>query len=132
LALTLVLLAAFLGAAFLGTGCSSTPTTLVESDVPVPPGMQVCFSQGLKRNGPALSGGWFVLWGKVTDAQAQANATAARFAENGWRETHREMLPKLAKLTFTKDVRTCRVDIDARRVDPQSSSASLTVTSSGQ
>ncbi|MFO0827368.1 MAG: hypothetical protein U0572_04390 [Phycisphaerales bacterium] len=113
-------------------GCSSTPTTLVESDVPIPPGMQVCFSEGLKRNGPALTAGWFVLWGNVVDAEQQANATSERFSENGWRETDRIMLPKLAKLTFAKDTRTVLVDIDARRVDPGSSSASITVTSGGQ
>ena len=54
----------------------------------------------------------------------------SRFTDNGWTPVSREMLPKQATLVFAKDVRTCRVVIDARRIDPRSSSATELVTSS--
>jgi len=126
--LTLGSITLVLGVALV-TGCSSTPTMLVESDVPIPVDMQVVFSSELKRSGGTLSGGWFVFWGDVKNVVVVTDETSKRFSENGWRETSREMMPQRASVEFAKGDRTCHVVIDGRRVDPRSSSATLRVSS---
>lgn len=110
------------------SACSTAPTHFVESDVPVPVGMTVRYSTDLKREQGVLSSGWFILWGNITDVNKTANGTVTRFEEDGWRLVEKSISAKRAALTFAKDSRTTRIDIDARRIDPGSSSATVRVS----
>jgi hypothetical protein len=113
------------------TSCATESGTLLDSDLPMPPEMTLRSSNDLQREGPAIVNGWFILWGRVDDVNVTADATASRFEASGWRQTERHMLTKRAALTFAKDDRVCLVEIDARRVDPWSSVATVRVRRAG-
>jgi hypothetical protein len=123
--------AALLAAAVL-SGCGSDrPFTLLDSDVPAPPEMDVRYSFDIARSGGLLSRGRFILSGVVEDINAAANDTVTRYAENGWTLKEQAMLPSLAKLVFVKDQRTATVELIRRRVDPEMSSAVVVVGNAG-
>jgi hypothetical protein len=110
--------------------CSSTPTHFVESDVPIPADTKVRYSTELKRTDGKLTGGWFILWGEILDINKTTSETITRYSNDGWELVEERLLPKQADLRFAKDSRIVRVIIDARRIDPWSSSATVRVASS--
>lgn len=115
------------GVALLG-GCSSDHAlTLLESDVPAPPEMDVRYSFDIVRDGGELSGGRFVLAGRVDDVAVAADETSSRFTTNGWEVRERTLAAAQATLVFAKGTRTVRVEIEKRRIDPQMSSAIVLV-----
>lgn len=116
-----------LAATLVAGACSSTPDTLLESDIPVPPDMVVRYSTDIRREGSTLTGGDFLLAGSVEHLQKSVDTTVERFTSAGWKETSRQMQWALAVLEFSKGPRTCRVEIDARRVDPRMSKTVMRV-----
>lgn len=113
-------------------GCGSDrPLTLVDSDVPVPPEMDVRYAFDIARNGGELSAGRFILSGTVMDVAAAADDTVARYGENGWTLSSRTMQESAATLVFTKGARTSTVEIARRRIDPEMSSAVIVVSRTG-
>ncbi len=117
-------LSSLLAAIFLAAGCASDhPLTLLDSDVPTPPEMDVRYSFDIVRDGGELSGGRFVLAGSVQDIVVAADETVARYAASGWEVRERVVLPAQATLVFAKGARTSRIEIEKRRIDPQMSSA---------
>ena len=105
-------------------GCASDhPLTLLESDVPAPPEMDVRYSFDIVRDGGELSGGRFVLAGRVDDVVKVADETSSRYTSSGWTVRERTVMPAQAVLVFEKGSRTARVEIEKRRIDPQMSSA---------
>jgi len=99
--------------------------------VPLPPSMGVRFSSDIRREGGELTAGRFLLSGAVPDIVAAANETSQRYSEQGWREDERILQSNRASMTFSKDARTVRVDIDRRRVDPDMSTATVRVQRNG-
>jgi hypothetical protein len=123
------LLLVVLGSLAVG-GCSSgPPATLVESDVPLPPEMDVRFASEIDRSGGTLMGGRFLLSGDVRTLKATVDETVLRFSSNGWTEAERTISAERAALLFRKDDRTVRVEIDRRRIDPGMSTALVLVGS---
>ena len=85
--------------------------------------MGVRFSSDIRREGGELTAGRFLLSGPVADIVAAANETSQRYSDNGWREDERVLQSNRAAMTFTKDARTVRVEIDRQ----QGSNAWLTL-----
>ena len=89
--------------------------------------MVVRYSTDIRREGSTLTGGDFLLAGSVEHLQKSVDTTVERFTSAGWKETSRQMQWALAVLEFSKGPRTCRVEIDARRVDPRMSKTVMRV-----
>jgi hypothetical protein len=113
------------------TACGSDhPLTLLDSDVPTPPEMDVRYSFDIVKSGGALSGGRFILSGEVESLADAAEETVQRYSTNGWSLRERRMQTAQALLVFEKGGRTVTVDIQKRRVDPEMSSAVVVVDES--
>lgn len=110
------------------TACGPKQTTLLESDVPSPPGFEVRFSEGITREDGTLSAGRFLLSGSTRDVGQLAGETAGRFTLAGWQPGERTLEGAVAKLVFTKDLRRVDVEIDGRLVSPPNSVAILIVS----
>lgn len=111
-------------------GCSSTPDTILDSDVPLPPGLAVRMSSDVARGEGQLTGGFFLLYGEIDDPVRLAGETRERFALRGWRGTLVYESPHRVRLEFTKDRRVAKVELVSRRVDPMMSSASVRLAES--
>lgn len=117
-------------AALAVAGCSSTPDTILESDVPLPPGLSVRVSSDVTRSDGQLSGGFFLLYGEIDDPVRLAGETRERFVLKGWRGSTVYDSPHRVRLEFTKDRRVAEVELVSRRVDPMMSSGSVRLAES--
>jgi len=123
-------LATILGASLALIGCSSTPDTILESDVPLPPGLAVRASSDVARSEGQLSGGFFLLSGEIDDPVRLGAETRGRFLTFGWQGIVTYESPHLVRLEFTKGRRSARIELVSRRIDPMMSSGSIRLAES--
>lgn len=107
-------------------GCSHD-AMLLESDVPVPNGMETVRSADIRRSEGTVSGGRFVLAGPVNDAGSLMVATRERYRSNGWTTVLLEDGLDHAEGIFEKGNRRARLTIDRRAIEPDMSSGSLEI-----
>jgi len=112
-------------AAALAVGCASGPDTILESDVPLPPGLSIRASSEVDRRDTTLTGGFFVLYGEIDDPIRLGRETAARFATYGWRATPLYESPHRVRLECVKGTRRATVELVSRRIDPMMSSGTV-------
>lgn len=107
--------------------CSSQPTSILESDVPLVPETQVRQSVGAVVKGGALMSGRFICFGTMTSAEEARGAADSRFADRGWglwtRTTSRDRI----QTTYFKQGRHVDVLIEFNSIDPQMSRAVIEV-----
>lgn len=120
----------FLVALLAGAGCSSTPDTILESDVPLPPGLSVRASSDVARSEGQLSAGFFLLYGEIDDPVRLGTETRGRFLNAGWQGIVTYESPRLVRLEFTKGRRAAKVELVSRRIDPMMSSGSVRLAES--
>ncbi|MFM7051391.1 MAG: hypothetical protein ACKOYN_04550 [Planctomycetota bacterium] len=118
------LLAAFAALA----ACAADPV-LLESDVPLPPGMATVRSADIKRGGGTVTGGTFLLAGEVLDAAAAMSTTIERLRGAGWTVSRSERGLDRSSCTAEKGSRVVEVTIDRRALDPAMSTGSIVVRS---
>jgi hypothetical protein len=123
-------LVTILGASLSVIGCSSTPDTILESDVPLPPGLAVRASSDVARSEGQLSGGFFLLYGEIDDPVRLGAETRERFLNAGWQGIVTYESPHLVRLAFTKGRREAKVELVSRRIDPMMSSGSVRLAES--
>ena len=114
-------------AAIAPAACSSTPDTILESDVPMPPGLAVRASSDVDRRDGQLSRGFFLLAGEIDDPVRLGAETRSRFLTFGWQGIVTYESPHLVRLEFTKGRRSARIELVSRRIDPMMSSGSRTL-----
>lgn len=107
-------------------GCSHD-AMLLESDVPVPNGMETVRSADIRRSEGTVSGGRFLLAGPVNDAGSLMVATRERYRANGWTTLLLEDGLDHAEGVFEKGNRRARLTIDRRAIEPDMSSGSLEI-----
>ncbi len=107
-------------------GCSHD-AMLLESDVPVPNGMETVRSADIRRSEGTVSGGRFLLAGPVNDAGSLMVATRERYRANGWTTVLLEDGLDHAEGVFEKGNRRARLTIDRRAIEPDMSSGSLEI-----
>ena len=108
--------------------CSSS-TTLLESDVPLPDGMTVVRSADLRRDAGTLTGGRFLLAGRVRDAGELLSDTLGRFESGGWTVVDSRAGLDLATARLEKGARRAELSIHRRTLEPDMSTGMLEVTS---
>jgi hypothetical protein len=113
-------------AAMMLVGCSHD-AMLLESDVPVPTGMETVRSADIRRSEGTVSGGRFILAGPVEDAGSLMVATRERYRANGWKTVLLEDGLDHAEGIFEKGNRRARLTIDRRAIEPDMSSGSLEI-----
>jgi hypothetical protein len=106
--------------------CRSLPTIL-ESDIPVPEGMQSIRSADIRRSGGEVVGGRFLLSGVVDDARDTVRSTSARFESAGWTVESSELGLDHAVAEFAKGARRVRLVVDRRALEPAMSSGLIEV-----
>ena len=102
-------------------------TMLLESDIPLPHGMNTVRSADIRRNGGTVSGGTFLLSGEVHDARSSVDLAATRFAAHGWKLVESTGDSAAARARFSKDSRTAALWLRRRALEPEMSSGSLEV-----
>lgn len=110
------------------SGCAGD-RTLLESDVPLPLGMETVRSADIKRAAGTVTGGRFLLAGEVRDASDTLRTTIARFEAEGWRVETREAGLDLSSARFAKNGRVVTLSIARRALDPDMSTAMLEISS---
>ena len=108
--------------------CSSS-TTLLESDVPLPDGMTVVRSADLRRDAGTLTGGRFLLAGRVRDAGELLTATLGRFESDGWTVVDSRVGLDLSTARLEKGARRAELTITRRALEPDMSTGTLEVAS---
>ncbi len=111
----------------LPTAACTRDTMLLESDIPLPRGMQTVRSADIRRSAGTVSGGTFLLSGEVEDARSSVDLAAARFAAYGWQLVATEGDANVARARFAKDSRTAALSLRRRALDPVMSTGSLEV-----
>ncbi len=106
--------------------CRSLPTIL-ESDIPVPEGMQTIRSADIRRAGGEVVGGRFLLSGGGADARDTVRSTSARFESAGWTVESSELGLDHAAAEFAKGARRVRLVVDRRALEPAMSSGLIEV-----
>jgi hypothetical protein len=108
--------------------CSSS-TTLLESDVPLPDGMTVVRSADIRRDAGSLTGGRFLLAGRVRDAGELLSDTLLRFESGGWAVVDSRTGLDLASARLEKGARRAELTIHRRALEPDMSTGTLEVNS---
>lgn len=111
------------------TGCSTEPDSVLQSDLPQIPGMTPRDSSGLRQSEGRVTAGQFSYKGPISNLNARANETMARFDQAGWKLSSQTLSASTANLIYRKDNRTVRVEIIQNGVQPKMSTGVLTVTS---
>ena len=126
---TAIALLAVSATALWATGCSTEPDSVLQSDLPQIPGMTPRDSSGLRQSEGRVTAGQFSYKGPISNLNARANETMARFDQAGWKLASQTLSASTASLTYRKDNRTVRVEIIQNGVQPKMSTGVLTVTS---
>jgi hypothetical protein len=126
---TAIALLAVSAAALWPTGCSTEPDSVLQSDWPQIPGMTPRDSSGLRQSEGRVTAGQFSYKGPISNLNARANETMARFDQAGWKLSSQTLSASTANLIYRKDNRTVRVEIIQNGVQPKMSTGVLTVTS---
>ena len=126
---TAIALLAVSAAVLSATGCSTEPDSVLQSDLPQIPGMVPRDSSGLRQSEGRVTAGQFSYKGPISNLNARANETMARFDQAGWKLSSQTLSASTANLIYRKDNRTVRVEIIQNGVQPKMSTGVLTVTS---
>ncbi|MSR04254.1 MAG: hypothetical protein EXS04_01470 [Phycisphaerales bacterium] len=126
---TAIALLAVSATALWATGCSTEPDSVLQSDLPQIPGMTPRDSSGLRQSEGRVTAGQFSYKGPISNLNARANETMARFDQAGWKLSSQTLSASTANLIYRKDNRTVRVEIIQNGVQPKMSTGVLTVTS---
>ena len=126
---TAIALLAVSATALWATGCSTEPDCVLQSDLPQIPGMTPRDSSGLRQSEGRVTAGQFSYKGPISNLNARANETMARFDQAGWKLSSQTLSASTANLIYRKDNRTVRVEIIQNGVQPKMSTGVLTVTS---
>jgi len=113
------------------TGCIGGPSTVLESDVPVPPGMEAITTADVDRNGGVLTRVRVVCRGDLRSMSTTADRMRDAFALQGWTCTAIDARSETATMMFAKDDRIATVDVHINRIDPKMGAAVLRVRPSG-
>lgn len=126
---TAIALLAVSTAALGATGCRTEPDSVLQSDLPQIPGMVPRDSSGLRQSEGRVTAGQFSYKGPISNLNARASETMARFDQAGWKLSSQTLSASTASLIYRKDNRTVRVEIIQNGVQPKMSTGVLTVTS---
>ncbi len=111
------------------TGCSSGPTTILESDVPLVAGTEVRLSTDIHLRGGELLSGHAICFGAMEDAEAAVKETDCRFADHGWAVLKRTGSRDRVETTYFKGDRRAIVLVEFNSIDPEMSRATIDVSS---
>ena len=111
--------------------CSGLPTTVLESDVPIPPGMEAITTADVDRAGGVLTRVRVVCRGDLRSVSDTSDRVRESFALQGWTCEAVEARRETATLTFTKDGRIATVDVHINRIDPKMGAAVVRVRPEG-
>lgn len=118
-----MLVAACAGAA----ACSGRPSTVLESDVPIPPGMEALTTADVDRANGVLTSVRVVCRGDLRSMSDTSDRMRDAFAMQGWTCTAVDARKETATMIFAKDDRIATVDVHINRVDPKMGAAVLRV-----
>jgi hypothetical protein len=111
--------------------CSSGPSTVLESDVPIPPGMEALTTADVDRTDGVLTRVRVVCRGDLRSISTTADRMRDAFALQGWTCTAIDARSETATMTFAKGERIATVDVHINRIDPKMGAAVLRVRPSG-
>lgn len=107
--------------------CSGRPSTVLESDVPVPPGMEALTTADVDRTDGTLTSVRVVCRGDLRSMSDTSDRMRDAFSLQGWTCTSVSARAETATMTFEKDRRVATVDVHINRIDPKMGSAVLRV-----
>ncbi len=107
--------------------CGGLSTTVLESDVPIPPGMEAITTADVDRTDGVLTRVRVVCRGDLRSMAETSDRMRDAFALQGWTCTAVEARRETATLTFAKDGRIATVDVHINRIDPKMGAAVLRV-----
>ena len=107
--------------------CSGLPTTVLESDVPIPPGMEALTTADVDRSDGVLTRVRVVCRGDLRSVSETSDRMRDAFALQGWTCTAIDARRETATMIFAKDDRIATIDIQLNRIDPKMGSAVLRV-----
>lgn len=111
--------------------CSGKPTTVLESDVPIPPGMEALTTADVDRADGVLTRVRVVCRGDLRSMSDTSDRMRDAFAMQGWTCTAVDARKETATMIFAKDDRIATVDVHINRVDPKMGAAVLRVRPAG-
>ena len=111
--------------------CSGRPTTVLESDVPIPPGMDALTTADVDRSGGVLTRVRVVCRGDLRSISDTSDRMRDAFSLQGWSCTAIDARTETATMIFAKDDRIATVDVHINRIDPKMGSAVLKVQPAG-
>lgn len=111
--------------------CSGKPTTVLESDVPIPPGMEALTTADVDRANGVLTRVRVVCRGDLRSMSDTSDRMRDAFAMQGWTCTAVDARKETATMIFAKDDRIATVDVHINRVDPKMGAAVLRVRPAG-
>ncbi len=111
-----------------GSGCSSTPTNILDSDVPNVAGMDPIVTRDIVHSEGQLVGVSVIYRGDVVDCQENARETKSAYEAQGWWLIDEQARGTTTVLTFGKEQRRARIDISENQIDPMMSPALLRVS----
>ena len=120
-----------LAACATGAACSGKPTTVLESDVPIPPGMEALTTADVDRANGVLTRVRVVCRGDLRSMSDTSDRMRDAFAMQGWTCTAVDARKETATMIFAKDDRIATVDVHINRVDPKMGAAVLRVRPAG-
>lgn len=118
-------------AALWAAGCSGKPSTVMESDVPVPPGMDALSTSDVDQSGGTLRRARIVCRGDLRSVVQATDGLRGAFSAEGWTCTAIDARKETATAIFAKDARIATVDVHVNRIDPKMSGAVIRVQPSG-
>ena len=108
-------------------GCSSTPSYLLDSDIPAPSGFEGRSLSGVKRANDLVVGAQSIYAGAVIDAESSLAEVEKRFHASGWQVERSSGDQVVATAIFAKEDRRCRVRVTKNELDPEMSRISYVV-----
>ena len=111
--------------------CSGLPSTVLESDVPIPPGMEALTTADVDRSNGTLTRVRVVCRGDLRSISETSDRMRDAFALQGWTCTAIDARRETATMTFAKDDRIATVDVHINRIDPKMGAAVLRVRPAG-
>ncbi|MSQ90897.1 MAG: hypothetical protein EXS01_05830 [Phycisphaerales bacterium] len=109
-------------------GCSSAPSTVLESDIPNVTAMEAIVTRDLVRENDQIIGVTVLYRGEVSDCQVVARATRSAYADHGWTLISQQARGTSTVLNFAKDRRAARIELSENQIDPMTSPAVLRVS----
>ncbi|MSR70222.1 MAG: hypothetical protein EXS17_07750 [Phycisphaerales bacterium] len=111
-----------------GSGCSSAPANILDSDIPNVAGMNPIVTRDIVRRDGQIVGVNIIYRGDVIDCQINARDTKRAFDDQGWWFIDEQARGTTTVLNFGKEQRRARIDIAENQIDPMMSPAILRVS----